>query len=109
MELHQNSTVIPNVYLWNASRIPLEHWFKIPAFFLEGGYTTENLSNLSYHQNKYKLITIDLLRKRNWSIPQQINFIGKLQEEDGESMLFVAETQQKFIINFSIDSLNLKE
>ena len=36
MEFHQNSTVIPDVYLWNASGIPLEHYFKIPAFFLEG-------------------------------------------------------------------------
>ena len=36
MEFHQNSTVILDVYLWNASGIPLEYCFKIPAFFLEG-------------------------------------------------------------------------
>ena len=35
MEFHQNSTVIPDVYLWNATGIPLEYCFKIPAFFLE--------------------------------------------------------------------------
>ena len=33
VEFHQNSTVIPAVYLWNASGIPLEYCFKIPAFF----------------------------------------------------------------------------
>ena len=36
MEFHQNSTVIPDVYVWNASGIPPEYCFKIPAFFLEG-------------------------------------------------------------------------
>ena len=50
MEFHQNSTVIPDVYLWNASGIPLEYCFKIPAFFLEGvqvkaGNTSENVLN----------------------------------------------------------------
>ena len=72
-------------------------------------YKTKKLSDLSYRQSKYKHITIDLLRKRNSSIPQQINFIGKLEEENDVSMFFVAEKQQKFILNFSIDSLNVKE
>ena len=36
MEFNQNSTVIPDVYLWNGSVIPLEYCFKIPALFLEG-------------------------------------------------------------------------
>ena len=36
MEFYQNSTMILDVYLWNASGIPLECCFKIPAFFLEG-------------------------------------------------------------------------
>ena len=36
MEFHQNSTVIPDVFLWNASEIPLEYCFKIPAFFFRG-------------------------------------------------------------------------
>ena len=36
MEFHQNSALIPDVYRWNASGIPLEYRFKIPAFFLEG-------------------------------------------------------------------------
>ena len=36
VEFHQNSAVVPDVYLWNSSGIPLEYRFKIPAFFLEG-------------------------------------------------------------------------
>ena len=34
--------MIPDVYLCKASKIPLEHCFKIPAFFLEG--PQENIS-----------------------------------------------------------------
>ena len=36
VEFHQNFAVIPDVYLWISSTIPLEYRFKIPAFFLEG-------------------------------------------------------------------------
>ena len=35
------------------------------------------------HQNKYKLIGIDLSRQKKMSVPQQINFAGKLQEGNG--------------------------
>ena len=34
---------------------------------------------------------------------QQINFIGKLKEDDGAIVFFIAEKQQKTILNFSLD------
>ena len=34
---------------------------------------------------------------------QQINFIGKLKEDDGTIVSFIAEKQQKIILNFSLD------
>ena len=56
-------------------------------------YTTGNLQetyiNL-YHQN-YNFIGIDSSRQTNANIPQQINFIEKLEEDDGATMLFIAE------------------
>ena len=33
VEFHQNPAVIPDVYLWNASKIPVEYLLEIPAFF----------------------------------------------------------------------------
>ena len=68
-------------------------------------YTTGNLLDYLYHQNYYKLIDIYLSRQANTSIPQQINFIGKLQKDNAATMFFVAEQQQKTILNFSVDSL----
>ena len=56
-----------------------------------------------------KLIGIDLSRQTNTSIPQQINFVGKLEEDDGATMFFIAEKQQKTILNFSLDSLIVTE
>ena len=34
------------------------------------------------------------------TIPQQINFVGKLEEDDNGKMFFIAEKQQKAILNF---------
>ena len=67
-------------------------------------YTTGNLLDFSYHQNYYKLIRIDLSRQTNTRISQQINFVGKLEKDDGATMFFIAEKQQKTILNFSLDS-----
>ena len=56
-----------------------------------------NLLNYLYQQKCYKLIGIDLSRQSNMSSPQQINVIGKLEEDDGATILFIAEKQQKII------------
>ena len=55
-----------------------------------------------YHQNYYELIGIDLPRQVNTSIPLQINFIGKSDENDSATMFFIVEKQQKTILNFSL-------
>ena len=48
--------------------------------------TTEKLLDYLYHQKYHKLIGIDLSRQTNTSIPQQINFTGKLEKDDGATM-----------------------
>ena len=59
-------------------------------------YTTRTLLDYSYHENYYKLIGIDLSRQTNTSIPYQINFTGKLEEDDGVKM-FYSKTFFRFI------------
>ena len=66
---------------------------------------TWNLLDYLYHQNYYNLIGIDVSKQLNISIAQQINFLGKLEEDDGATIFFVSEKQQKAILNFSLDSL----
>ena len=55
------------------------------------------------------IIGIDLSRQANTRIPQQIDFVGKLEEDDGGTMFYIAEKQQKAILNFSVDSLIITE
>ena len=43
--------------------------------------------------------------KKNASIPQQINFTGKLKEDDDATMLFIVEKQRKTILNFFLGAL----
>ena len=66
-------------------------------------YKTGNLLDYLYHQNYYKLIGIDLSRQINMTIPQQVNFIGKLDEDNDTSIFFVAEKQQETMLNFLLD------
>ena len=61
-------------------------------------YTKINLLDFSYSQNYQKLIGIDLSRQTNTNIPQQINFTGKLEEDDG-AVIFIAQKQEKIILN----------
>ena len=68
-------------------------------------YTTGNLLDYLHHENYYKLIGIDLSRQTNRSISQQINFLGKLEEDDGAVMFFIAEKQQNTILKISLNSL----
>ena len=68
-----------------------------------------SLLDFSYHQNCYELIGGDLSRQTNTSIPQQINFTGKLEKDDGATMFVIAEKLQKTILNFSLDSLIVTE
>ena len=72
-------------------------------------FTTGNFLDYLYRQNYYKLIGIDLSRQKNTSIPQQIDFTGKLKEDYGVKMFFIAKKQQKIILNFSLYSLIVTE
>ena len=67
------------------------------------GYTIGNLLDYLYHQNYYELIGIGLSRQTNTNILQQINFTGKLEEDNGAAMSFVNEKQQKTFLNFPLD------
>ena len=48
------------------------------------------MSHYLYYQKCYRLICIDLSRETNTSLPQPINFVGKLEDDDDPTMLFIA-------------------
>ena len=67
-----------------------EAYEKLIAMSINDDSTTENLLGYLYHQNYYKFFGIDLSREPKMSIPHQINFVGRLQEDDATTMFFTA-------------------
>ena len=69
-------------------------------------YTTGNLLDYLYHQNYCKPIRIDLSGQKKLTIPQQINFTRKLEEDDGATMfllmksIFIAKNYFKLFFTF---------
>ena len=57
-------------------------------------YTTVSLLDYLYHQNYYKFINIDLSRQTNKVSSEQINFVGKLKEDDGAVMFFLGQNSK---------------
>ena len=71
--------------------------------------TTGNLLDYLDHEKYDKLTGIDLSWQTNTSIPQKIDFVEKLDEDDGAKMLFIVKKQKKTILNFSLISLIVPE
>ena len=63
-------------------------------------YTTGNLLDFAYFKENYKLIAIDLSKQTKLKDPQQINFIGKLDKDNGATMFFIIENQKKLLLIF---------
>ena len=72
-----------------------EAYGKLIEMSRNDNYTTGNLLDFSYHQNYYKLIGLDLSTQRNTNIPQQIDFAGKLEEDDGVKCFLLLKSNKK--------------
>ena len=67
-------------------------------------YTTGNLLDYEYFSKHYKLIAIDLSKQielENPDLKQQINFIGKLERNEGATMFFIIEKSEETTFEFS--------
>ena len=70
-------------------------------------YTTGNLLDFAYFKENYKLIAIDLSKQTKLKDPQQINFIGKLDKDNGTRMFFIIEKSEENTFNFSQNSTTI--
>ena len=67
-------------------------------------YKTGNLLDYEYFSKRYNLIAIDLgnqIELENPDLKQKINFIGKLDEDDGGTMFFIIEKSEEKTFNLS--------
>ena len=71
-------------------------------------YTTGNLLDFAYFKENYKLIVTELTKQTKLKDPQQINFIGKLENQDhGATMFFIIEKSEETTFNFSQSSVTI--
>ena len=97
-----------------------ESFFDLPAKNEEEAYekiieirnnndcTTGNLLDFSYFKENYKLIAIDLSKQTRLKDPQQINFIGKLENQaHGAIMFFIMEKSEETTFNFLQNSITI--
>ena len=72
-------------------------------------YTTGNLLDYEYFLIHYRLIAIDLSKQielENPDLKPQINFIGKLEENNGTTMFFIIEKLEETTFEFSKNSVS---
>ena len=92
--------------------LPVKHeeeaYEKIIDMSNNNDYTTGNLLNFAYFKEKYKLIAIDLSKQTKSKDLQQINFIGKLENQDhGATMFFIIDKSEITTFNFSQNSVTI--
>ena len=71
-------------------------------------YTTGNLLDYEYFSKHYKLIAIDLSEQNeleNHDLKQQINFIGRLERNEGATMFFIIEKKEETTFDVSQNSV----
>ena len=59
------------------------------------GYTTGNLLDFAYFKENCRLIAIDLSKQTKLKAPQQINFISKLLNRNGTTVIFIIEKSEE--------------
>ena len=84
-----------------------EAYEKIIDMGNDNDYTTGNLFDFAYFRKNYRLIAIDLSKQTKLKDPKQISFIGKLDEANGATMVFIIEKSEESTFNFSQNSVRI--
>ena len=85
-----------------------EAYKKIIELSKNNDYTTGNFLDFVYFKEHYRLIAIDLSKQTKSKDPQQINFIGKLEDQNnGASMFFLIEKSEEITFEYLQNSVNI--
>ena len=96
------------MFFWLASKKWSRSLQKIIDMSNDNDYTTGNLLDFGYFKENYKLIAIDLSKQTKSKDPQQINFIVRLLNKHGATMLFIIKKSEETTFNFSQNSVTIK-
>ena len=81
-------------------KIDKEAYEKIIEISKNNDYTTDNLLDLAYFRENYRLIAIDLSKPIKLKDPQKSNFIGKLEDQNNEATISSLKNREKLLLNF---------
>ena len=85
-----------------------EAYEKIIDMYNNNDYTTGNLLDFAYYKENYRLIAIDLSKQTKLKDPQQISFIGKIENENNEVTIFsIIEKSEETTFGFSQNSVHI--
>ena len=71
-------------------------------------YTTGNLLDFAYFKENYRLIAIDLSKQTKSKDPQEISFIGKLENQaHGGTIFFIIEKSEENTFELLQNSVNI--
>ena len=71
-------------------------------------YATGHLLDFAYFKENYRLIAIDLSKQTKLKDPQQINVIGKPENQDhGATMFFIIQKSKETTFNFLQNSVTI--
>ena len=71
-------------------------------------YTTGDFLDFAYFKESYTLIAIDLSKQTKLKDPQQISFIGKLENQaHGATMFFIIEKSEETTFELLQHSVNI--
>ena len=85
-----------------------EAYEKIVEISSNNDYTTGNLLDFAYFKENYRLIAIDLSKQTKLKDPQQINFLGKLENQaHGATMFFIFEKSEETTFIFLQNSVTI--
>ena len=85
-----------------------EAYEKIIEISTNNDYTTDNLLVFDYFKKDYRLIAIDLSKQTKLKDPQQINFIGKFENQNhGATMFFNIKKSEETTFSFSQNSVTI--
>ena len=72
-------------------------------------YPTDNLLDFAYLKKHYKLMATDLSKQTELKDPYQINFIGKLENQDhGATIFSIIEKSEETTFNCSQNSVTIR-
>ena len=71
-------------------------------------YMTGNLLDFAYYKENYRLFAIDLSKQTKIKDPQQLNFTGKIEEQNnGVTMFFIIEKSEATTFEFLQNSVKI--